>query len=394
MAPIALNGRAHSGPNCWTDRSTGAVYVTSYNSSRYGYLSKILDGVTTTTDLSALAGNPLAFPADADDEHLALVTGMDSDRYVYVAGNMHGDLMRCIRFDTPGAITGSFTNMAATLTVDTGEVITYPTFASTSNGTLLLWSRRRVADASNNIGKWGVWRKEPGQAWTYGGTVLQDMPHDTTSNSSVDDDGDFLAYGTFTVGADDVIRVGTWWQDWGEEFSKTELGYIESADYGATWRNVSGTTVTTPLEYSGRTPQLLGQNPGNGFNDTPNAAVDSAGRPAVITFDLFDNVYLIRWNGSAWATTTVTVPTFTSRPRLVNYRGELWLFGNVNGQVSLRNVENPTSTFSLGPAVDVDHEPPFDPEAIRSQVVSSAFVNPAGVPVVRSFGGLAAARAA
>lgn len=373
--PLALNGRVHSGPNCWTDRSTGDIYHTHYDDFREGYITKTEpDGTTTTSKLSSLAGNPLGLPA-ADNNHLALVVGQDSDGYVYVAGNMHGHTMRCIRFDTPRAVSGAFTNMASTLTVDSGEVCTYPTFQSTSNGTLILWIRRRVPDASNNIGKWGAWVKAPGQAWTYQGTVVQDMPHDTTQNSSAEDDGDFLAYtGSLFVGPDDVLRICTAWSDWGESLSQTALGYMESADLGATWRNVSGTPITTPLEYADRSSQTLGINPGGSYNEAQHVALDSAGRPAISVYDLSGSTYAVRWNGSTWQSTAVTTPAYTSRSRLVTFRGELWMIGTSNLRVQMVNLETPR-TIALGRRVHRSFEPTLDPEALRDGIVRCGFTD-------------------
>lgn len=353
MAPIALNGRVHSGPNCWTDSTD--TYTTSYDDFRNGYLTK---NGGTPTSLAGLAGNPFGMPV-ANDNHLALTVALDSDGYVYVAGGMHASVMRCIRFDTPGAVSGAFTDMAATLTVDSGEVYTYPTFASLSDGTLLLWIRRRVS----GVNKWGVWRKPPGQAWAYGGTVLQDT-------------ASWLAYGTLTVTDDDTLRVGTWWSDAATELTKVDPGYIESVDAGVTWRNVSGTSVTLPLDYTGRSVQTTGFNPGGTYNDVVTATADENGRPAVCTPDLFNAATLIRWNGSAWATTAVGV-AFTSRARVINFRGSLWVVGVIDQRVTARDI-NAAATYHYGHRVHPDFEPPVDPGALRAGLLRSGFVDPAG----------------
>jgi hypothetical protein len=187
-----------------------------------------------TFDLSAVAGNPLAAPTVAD-AHRVYAIAVDAHGYVHVAGNMHSSGLRYVRSARPHRIDAW---------VDAGMVgadedaITYPTFVTAGDGSLLFFYRDGGSDGAD--------------------LILNTLPAD----AAIGDGGGWDRVGVVLAGRDvgaapypqhitvderGRIHLLHVWRVGPGAASNRYISYVASDDDGASWRTVDGQPLSAPV---------------------------------------------------------------------------------------------------------------------------------------------------
>ncbi|NIL77582.1 BNR repeat-containing protein [Rhodococcus sp. B10] len=272
------------------------LYVAVYNTAGALTLHKrtLPLGAWTTFDLSAIAGNPLALPVDTDSHNTASIF-VDAQGYIHVAANMHGDAMRYVRSTNPRDITAW---NAPGMTGTNEAQVTYPRFAMHPDGTLFLLYR----DGASGMGDLYLNRKPVGGVWTQVGKIADGK---TTSENPYET--------RFVIDRQGRLNIGfTWRPNGGDHNTNADVHFLRSDDKGATWRSVTGTTVTLPLTHANTSARALATAATNsGIINQFGLDVDTAGRPHM-ALTLADgtapdrNVHHLWWNGTNWVNDQVT----------------------------------------------------------------------------------------
>ena len=341
------NGRNASGsatsPTVW--RTDEYVYAIMVSLSWAPIVCKLTlaTGVWQTYDLTSTFATPLSVPpkdgkVDFSDAHKTMAIAVDSLGHVLVVGNLHSDPLNIARSTNPHDITAWTTEVPGVI-AGSGDpgACTYPAFVRFSDGELWLKFSQEDLGGSSNGRDSVLYRLEAGAtSWSaVGGGTGEIM---TVVGSEVIPPGAgeanrraYLYPGV--VDRDDVYHLWGTWRLRRNPVLQSDLIYVKTADRGATWQNVYGTTVTVPLVY----PDSLADVGVEGAADPANAgnlAVDSAGHVHGTYFFYFaEDAVHFWWDGTGWNTEPIPSLGFGDLPVITFHREELWYTGFKEGRL-------------------------------------------------------------
>jgi hypothetical protein len=356
-------------------------YVVWSNSERKPFVAKrtLPDGLWTAYDLT---GGPAPINmTTALDEHNSYSIAVDSDGFIHVAGNMHGNPLRYARSTNAADITAwSAAGMIGTPTVPdatTENQVSYPKFFQHPDGTLFFVYRNGGSGSAD-------WYLNQYNATTKTWSRIGKLFEGVANNESAYVDN-------VVISKNGVIHVSYQWRPLGGATVDTnDLSYVRSADKGVTWTTAAGVSLPLPITHVS-SPVV---HPTIGLQNSCGLAVDADGNPHIVNqkSEGFVN-YQVRhyyWTGSAWVAEIVTKWTttgvsWTPRPRIictasgrtyviVTYRWEGWA-----GKVWMIDV-TPGSAKYRFPIANVDlrdAEVTFDARALRDQNVLHLLLTPA-----------------
>jgi len=329
-----IPGRAH---NEWQHNAAsfggnltewgGYQFAAFWGSDRYLRVAKRAIGSADWADVSfqGVAGAGLLNAQVAMDGHNVVAIHADSDGYLHVAGNMHGDWIKYMRSTLPGDLLGGWSSPAmiqpAGSKTGTDEgLVTYPRFLTNPVTGQLFFMYRNGSSGNGNtyLNKYDT----TGKVWSRVGMIFNGS---ATSESAYENTPVFDEAG--------VLHLSFTWAASGSGFNdRTDVCYMKSADGGTTWTTISGAAVTLPVTHTSA-PVILPAGTGDGLLNQCGMTVDGKGYPHIAHFWAPDgnrNIWHLYWNGTAWAHEQVTDLTQSgldwtslSRPAIVHYQGRL-----------------------------------------------------------------------
>lgn len=265
----SVNGAAWIRDPLWTEGTTQYAVWTS----------PTLDvRVSSRTHGSATWATPVELTdlgAVADDSHFASSLGVDNDGYLHVVGDTRNSALQYVKSDNPNDITAW---SVATMTPTTGMAVSYPQFIKA--GTRFFFFHR---DGGSTSSDWHLLEYDhTGGTWSQVGELISGSPYPMRLSVSPVDNSFHLAWAQRGAGL----------------YSNYHIGYLRSADYGATWTTGSGAAFTIPAVVTSTTP-LVASTPTNeqGQANQPGACVDYSGRFRFGTWMLDPAGYLELWHG-------------------------------------------------------------------------------------------------
>jgi len=265
-----------------------------------------------TFNLGTVAGNPLGTPV-AFDGHNNSVIERDSQGYLHIAANHHGSPLRYVRSVNPDDISAW---TAPGMVGDEGVVVSYPQFLTLPSNEMLFFFRQGGASDGDLL----INAYNPvTQVWTRRVHLLTGADPANSTN-----------WGTYintpSVDAAGRIHVFFLWRPASNDpAGAVDIGHVTSTDSGATWKQMGGTVMTTPISKPANAPYAV--QPGNvlGALNQSGAAVTASGTPwAIFWMNVSDTsgggfgLVTFRWTGSAWVRETIfntgQVRTLTEYP--------------------------------------------------------------------------------
>jgi len=233
-----------------------------------------------------------AYRSNVHDAHNTVAIIADGDGYLHVAWDHHGNPLNYAHTVAPGSLElGPKQSMTGQLEAR----VTYPQFLRLPDGDLLFFHRDGRSGRGNLVLNRYTTRT---RTWS------QVQP------SLIDGEGQRSAYTTATVDREGTLHLAWNWRDTPDVASNHDLCYARSADGGRTWTTSDGTPLTVPFtvtnaEYALRLPT------NRSLMNPPAIAVDASGRPCLANYwcpegSDIPQYHLVRYNGTAWATTQIT----------------------------------------------------------------------------------------
>lgn len=343
-------GQTSFRPTCWSDDLYDYALVTRRDWHPVVWRRPAGGGSWESYDISGTAIGVV----DATDSHMAVVMAVDHLKRIWVAGNTHATNHRVI-VSAPGSIT-SWSEWPRPSWFDHSPVSTYQSFDCFSDGQIL-WAFSSNEGPSTGMGRdWSMLRMNVDtDEWE---PVLPDgdgrlMRVDDPGTADDDKPNRSYMYTSHVDGRDRLHAVGVWRFEGGATMQR--CWYACSDDRGATWRNVHGDPITTPLYYE--TTILAGEAEilvdGNSLGSQLGGPMctDATGHPVWtgLNFD-GDGYFLCRWTGTEWTVYPFAWqgwPTITTLPSVaLRHDGALLaIWRDSNGRLVAYNFdEGPTTT--------------------------------------------------
>lgn len=236
-------------------------------------------------DLSALPGSPFAAETKLDPHH-SYVLGVDARGRLHAAGNNHNEGLRYACSAPADPTRWSMGEMIG----DDEERVTYPSFVSLPDGTLLFVYR----DGRAGNGDVYLNRLQPGsERWERVGVLVAGRGSDESP---------YLNH--LAVGRDGALHVSGCFRGKGGAAANSDVWHVAGADGGSTWRSAEGDPRELPLDHDTAPIVVPTQPRGSGLVNQMGAGVDAAGRPHVAYFHYDDagatQVALASHDGTRW----------------------------------------------------------------------------------------------
>ena len=359
-------------------------YYIVVNTSKNPVVCKrdINTGVTTTFDLSTVSGNPLSAPT-ADDLHNVYSLAVDSDGYIHVSGNHHGNALRYIRSNNPETIS-AWTTIGMVGTEE--NAVTYPAFLKLPNGKLLFFYRN---GASGNGNTYVNTYNTSTQTWARTAFLFDGI----TSGESA-----YLNH----IGVDwstGTIHIMLVWRGTGNANTNNDICYVKSSDEGITWKKYDGTTYTLPITHSTVEVVVDTDATGSGLVNQCGFEVGTDGVPhgAFWLYDTngYTQMHHVYHNDTEWVNEQVTNWTYRletnvgvlggqlSRPSVVVTTDNRVFFvyrNSIENKGSIRMMEvtpgNKRVDFPILNLDLYDYEFTFDTECMKKDNILSAIISP------------------
>lgn len=199
------------------------------------------------------------------DAHNSISIAVDSDGYLHMAWDHHGNKLRYCKGVRPGAL--ELTDQL-TMTGQFERNVTYPEFYNLPNGNLLFMYRDGSSGAGNMvINRYDVRTKK----WIQ---LHQNL---------IDGEKARNAYWQACVDANGTIHLSWVWRESPNVASNHDLCYAKSDDGGVTWKKSTGQTYTLPItaataDYAYRIPQ------GSELINQTSMTADSKGSPFIASY--------------------------------------------------------------------------------------------------------------
>jgi hypothetical protein len=231
-----------------------------------------------------LAINPLT-----NDIHGSPAIFFDKSGYCYVFFGSHNTSQQYVRSNSANNVT-TFTQYSF------GTDVTYPQPLIMSDGTIYVFYRNA------NHG-WSYITSTNGIAW---GTSVDVLYGDVVEGHVS------LTYASFIKGRGDTVHA-TFLKSFGANVYEEYNSYYMYRDVSGNWKNITGTTLTTPLSVSDADSYCLVRNTGvNHVNNSVMIKCDTINNKPIVVLlegeasESVNNTYKIAtWNGSSWVTTSI-----------------------------------------------------------------------------------------
>lgn len=389
--PPLQTARSHSQPNIWTTPAGDTICVW-FKSDMHGWVRfTSADGLDVQSkQISTIAGNVFEYPLTGDDsenEHLTINVCRDAEGYIYIYrgyGASQPGYLKMAKSPAPDTVTGTWTDISDEFIIDENDLNAYPQVQMFSDGGLLLMMRRRNT-ADGSLGRFIMWRKDPGEEWTFVGPTVMDVAS-----------GYWVPYfGHALIDNNDVVHLHWLWApETAFPLWKETPCYMRSLDRGVTWENVSGTAVVTPFDHSSPYALIVqcgSVNPAGTTGAMGGLALQASGHPQfVVENTVLGSLYNVRWTGSAWTSGQIIIPSYSARVNAINLGGSFYHFGAVDNPRNRFKVQKSgaaTGAF-LGKFVENEWEASADPYAKRFlNQLKVLFVDENDEPYWRTYGG-------
>jgi rhamnogalacturonyl hydrolase YesR len=236
-----------------------------------------------------------SYRGNVNDAHNTISIVVDSDGYLHVAWDHHGNTLKYARSLTPRSLQ---LGAPQPMTGQREESVTYPLFHRLPNGDLLFLYRDGRSGRGNLV---------LNRYTTKSRTWAQ------IHANLIDGEGQRSAYPSAFVDRKGVLHLAWNWRDSADVATNHDLCYAKSADGGVNWTTTQGTPLPIPLtvanaEYALRIPT------GRSLMNPPALTADSDGRPLLANYwkpegSDIPQYHLVRYDGKEWHTQQITKRT-------------------------------------------------------------------------------------
>lgn len=276
-------------------------------------------------DLSGVTGDPLAHPFEADSHNTCNI-GRDSAGHFHIMSNHHNDPPRYVVSINPDDVESGF--VEGTLTGNDEDSITYPTFVSLPDGTLLLFYRNGVSGAGNiYLNRYDA----VDETWSQLHAPLIDGENGTPGNENP-----YLNH----VVVDNVgtIHLSITWRGTGDADTTNDVSYMKSMDGGNTWQQTDGSVYTIPVTHDTCELAYNTAASGSGLLNQCGMGCDSQGNVYIgVTLEDDDNIvqlYVLHNFMGPW-----TLQQITSWERGIAFLGSTTDQAHTRPQVIVTNTD-------------------------------------------------------
>ena len=294
------------------------------------------------------------------DSHNYISIGLDRNRNLHVAGNMHNVGLIYFRTTTPGNV-NTLTRVTNMVSASTENSVTYPEFVNRQDGSLVF--SHRNGGSGDGVTYFNLYN-ETSNTWSR----LVDQPLFNGSGSAANPSGTWNAYfETPVLGPDGNFHMIWVWRDTPDAATNSLLTYARSANL-VDWFDSAGNPLTSPFRYGDADVVDPVPDGGGLLNGNAKLGFDADGTP-IISYHKYDDtgrsqIYVARADGTGdWDISQVS-----------NWEGR-WSFGG-GGSLDFKVIMAGSQVMSDG-NIRVDFRCEGSPQSI---VVNDSLTGVAQAP--------------